>query len=101
MKNVSHMGWIFLVLLLILSGFFLFRVNNIISPFIAGVALAYTIEPACHLVGEKRAQPPGSSCRYFYLDHCPVVPYLFLLLPKLYMELGKLAPACRSGTGDL
>lgn len=87
----SHMGWIFLVLLLILSGFFLFRVKTIISPFIVGVALAYLLSPLVTWLEKKGLNRRGAVAVIFIWIIVLLSLILFLLLPKLYMELGKLA----------
>ncbi|NLI91814.1 MAG: AI-2E family transporter [Peptococcaceae bacterium] len=87
----SQIRWIFIALLVLLSGFFLFSVKDIISPFVVGVVLAYLLSPLVTSLEKKGLSRRSSVAVIFIWITVLFTLLMFLLLPKLYTELGKLA----------
>ncbi len=87
----SHLGWLFTILLLAISGFFVFKVKNIISPFIVGLVLAYLLSPLVTWLEKKGLKRRGAVAVIFIWISVITTLLLFILLPRLYIELGKLA----------
>lgn len=87
----SLIRWIFVASLLILGSCFLFRVKNIISPFIVGAVMAYLLSPAVIWLQKKGLRRRGAVAVIFIWITVLSALLLFLLLPKLYLELGRLS----------
>lgn len=87
----SKLRWIFLTVLLLLSIFFVFRVKDIISPFIVGAAMAYFLSPLVTALEKKGLSRRSAVIVIFIWITLATAILLFLLLPKLYIELGRLA----------
>lgn len=83
--------WIFVAFLVILSLYFLFRVKAIISPFVVGVVMAYLLSPAVASLEKRGLKRSGAVAVIFIWITILLAVMLFLLLPKLYIELGKLS----------
>lgn len=82
--------WIFLVVLLLVSLFFLFKVRNIISPFIVAIVLAYLLSPLVAWLEKKGLNRKLGIALIFVVIILSLGVFLFFLLPKLYSELTKL-----------
>jgi predicted PurR-regulated permease PerM len=87
----SIIKWIFIAFVIILIVYFLYKVKNIIFPFIAGAVMAYLLNPAVVWLEKKGLLRRGAVTVVFIWITVLLVLILFLLLPKLYIELGKLA----------
>lgn len=87
----ARIRWLFIALIVILGLYFLFRVKTIISPFIAGAVLAYLLSPAVCWLEKKGLRRRGAVAVIFIWITIIVSVLLFMVLPKLYIELGKLA----------
>lgn len=87
----TKLRWIFLVLLLVLSITFVYQVKEIISPFIVGAVMAYLLSPLVTALEKKGLSRRGAVAVIFIWITVFVVLLLFLLLPKLYLELSRLA----------
>jgi len=70
----SKKRWLFIILLALLSIFFLFKVRSIISPFIVGIVLAYLLSPV--------VEPQGRCYSHLYLDNSIVIFNSFLSLTQ-------------------
>jgi predicted PurR-regulated permease PerM len=90
MKRVL-IRWIFIGVIMIAGGLFLFRVKNIMSPFVTGVMMAYLLSPLITWLEKKGLGRRGAVAVIFIWISILFTFLLFLLLPKLYIELGKLA----------
>jgi predicted PurR-regulated permease PerM len=89
--KLCYIRWFFIALLLVLSGIFLVKVKSIISPFLVGLALAYLLSPMVASLEKKGLSRASSVAVIFIWIIVLLTLLLFLLLPKLYIELGKLA----------
>ncbi|RNC29319.1 MAG: hypothetical protein AWM53_00672 [Candidatus Dichloromethanomonas elyunquensis] len=87
----SLIRWIFAAILIIISGIFLLRVKDIISPFVVGVVLAYLLSPLVTSLQKKGLSRQSSVAVVFIWITVLLTLLLFLLMPILYIELGKLA----------
>jgi len=81
---------ILIFFLALLIFFFLVRVRNIIPPFIVGAIIAYLLSPAVTWMEKKGLNRSGAVFVVFIWISVFFLVILFILLPKLYIELGKL-----------
>ena len=86
----STKRWLFIFLLLFISLFFLFKIRSIIPPFIVGIILAYLLSPVVSWLGKKGLSRRSAVAVIAIWIVVILAVILFLLLPKLYLELGKL-----------
>ncbi|KUO58768.1 MAG: permease [Gracilibacter sp. BRH_c7a] len=86
----SKKRWLFIILLALLSIFFLFKVRSIISPFIVGIVLAYLLSPVVSWLEKQGLNRKAAVTVIFIWIIVLLSLTLFFLLPKLYLELGKL-----------
>ncbi len=87
----SIIRWVFIAFLLVLSCYFLYKVKNIVSPFIVGAVMAYLLSPVVTWLEKKGLLRRGAVAVIFIWITVLLALILFFLLPKLYIELGKLA----------
>lgn len=87
----SKKRWLFIFLLIVLSLLFLFKVKSIVPPFIVGITLAYLLNPMVSWLEKKGLSRKGSVAVIAIWVAVFLGVILFLLLPKLYAELGRLA----------
>ncbi|NLP43799.1 MAG: AI-2E family transporter [Peptococcaceae bacterium] len=79
-----------ILLLALLILFFLVKVRTIIPPFIVGAIIAYLLSPAVNWLEKKGLNRTGAVLVIFIWVNVFFLVILFILLPKLYIELGKL-----------
>ncbi|HHV63984.1 MAG TPA: AI-2E family transporter, partial [Peptococcaceae bacterium] len=89
--KLSHLRWLFIIFLLVLGIYFLFKVRGIIFPFVVGAVMAYLLSPAVTWLENKGLRRRGAVAVIFIWITVLFVILLFLILPKLYLELSKLA----------
>lgn len=83
--------WLFIAFSGLVGLYFLFKVKNIISPFIVGAMMAYFLSPAVDRLERKGLKRTGAVTVIFIWITIFFGIFLFFILPKLYIELGKLA----------
>lgn len=88
--NRTRKRWLFIFITVTLSIYFLFRVRSIIPPFVVGLILAYLLSPMTVWLEKKGLTRPGAVAVIFIWIIALSSLVLFLFLPKLYLELGKL-----------
>jgi len=89
--KLSHIRWIFISLVIIFSGLFLFYVKSIIPSFLVGLVLAYLLSPGVTWLEKRGLKRAFAVAVMFTCIIIILTLLLFLLLPKLYIEIGKLA----------
>lgn len=87
----SIIRWIIIAFFMVISFYFLFKVKNIISPFVVGALMAYLLSPAVTWLEKKGLLRQGAVAVIVIWITIILALLLFLLIPKLYIELGKLA----------
>lgn len=87
----TKIRWLVIVILVLTGFYFLLKVKNVILPFTLGFALAYLLNPAVSWLEKKGLNRQGSVAVITIWIVFFLVAVLFFLLPRLYLELGKLA----------
>ena len=82
---------IFLGCLLLLSAVLLLAVHHILAPFIVAFVLAYILNPFVSWLEKRRVRRRYAVAIVFVTILGGVAAVLFLVLPRLYMEITKLA----------
>ncbi len=91
MNVITKIRWVFIALIAILSVYLLARVIDIIVPFIVGAIMAYLLRPMVIWLQKKGLRRRGSVAVIFIWIVFLSALIIFMVLPILYSELGKLA----------
>jgi len=83
--------WIFMGICLSLTILLLFKVRTILGPFFLAFILAYLLNPLVEALERHRISRKKSILIVFSLIIVVMLTIIFLILPTLYIELGKLA----------
>jgi len=90
MKAFTVFRWSFIAAIVIFSLYFLAGVKSIIAPFIGGAVLAYLLSPAVCWLERKGLHRRGAVAVILIWIVVLSALIVFMALPKLYIELGKL-----------
>lgn len=86
----SRIRWLFAAFLILLSSFLLLKVKNILSPFLLGMVIAYILSPSVFRLERKGIKRNVAVALVFIFIAILLALIIFLLLPILYLELGKI-----------
>ncbi|NLM21156.1 MAG: AI-2E family transporter [Peptococcaceae bacterium] len=82
---------VFIIVIVIIGLYFLLKVRDIISPFVAGAVLAYLLSPAVKWLQKKGLRRKGAVAVIFIWISFLMIFIVFMVLPLIYLEIGKLA----------
>lgn len=82
--------WVFLITVILLSMFLIFSVRSILSPFVLAFILAYLLDPVVDALGRRRIGRRLSIALVFIGILLFIGLTIFIIIPKLYIELSKL-----------
>jgi predicted PurR-regulated permease PerM len=91
MIKITKARVVFIIVIIIIGFYFLLKVSGIISPFVAGAVMAYLLSPAVKWLQKKGLRRRGAVAVIFIWISFLMVFIVFMVLPLIYLEIGKLA----------
>jgi len=91
MKELKKLRWAFIAIMLIGGFYFFSKVTDSIMPFIVGAVLAYLLSPTVIWLEKKGLSRRSAVAVIFIWIIFLLALIIFLILPKFYLELTKLA----------